>query len=86
MSGRSDIHREQTERWLKDKGIKYHALYMRKEGDHRADEIVKREIYDNNIRGKWHVKAVIDDRPKVIRMWQYDLGLPVINVGYGIEF
>jgi len=86
VSGRSSIHREQTERWLTKNWISYHALYMREAGDSRADEIVKREIYDKNIRGMWHVHAVIDDRPKVIRMWQFDLGLPVINVGYGIEF
>ena len=86
VSGRSDKHREQTERWLTKNWISYHALYMRKDGDSRADEIIKREIYDNKIRGIYHVHAVIDDRPKVIRMWQFDLGLPVINVGYGIEF
>lgn len=86
VSGRSDKHREQTERWLTRNWISYHALYMRKDGDNRDDRIVKREIYDEKVRGMWHVKAVIDDRPKVIRMWQYDLGLPVINVGYGIEF
>jgi predicted kinase len=86
VSGRSSEHRAQTERWLDKNWIHYHALYMRDVGDSRPDEVVKREIYDNHIRGMWHVKAVIDDRPKVIRMWQYDLGLPVINVGYGIEF
>lgn len=86
VSGRSDKHRDETERWLTRNWISYHALYMRKDGDSRPDEIVKREIYDEKIRGMYHVHVVIDDRPKVIRMWQYDLGLPVINVGYGIEF
>ena len=86
VSGRSGKYREETERWLVKHWIGYHALYMRAEGDQRPDEIVKREIYDTHVRGMYHVEAVIDDRPKVIRMWRYELGLPVVDVGNGIEF
>lgn len=86
MSGRDGKYREQTERWLDAKGINYNVLFMRDEGDTRPDEIIKRELYEANVKGKYNVVGVYDDRPKVCRMWQYDLGLPLFNVGYNLEF
>ena len=86
MSGRDGKHRPETERWLKQHWIRHHALFMRDEGDQTKDEIIKRNMYETHVKGQYNVVAVIDDRPKVIRMWQYDLGLPVLNVGYNIEF
>lgn len=87
FSGRSDKYRQETEQWLiANVGIPFN-LVMRKEGDTRADEIVKREMYEDHIEGQWNVWTVIDDRLKVCRMWYFDLGLPLLNVGPpGIEF
>jgi hypothetical protein len=42
---------------------------MRPEGDTRPDEVVKRELYKEHIKGKYNVIAVFDDRAKVCRMW-----------------
>jgi hypothetical protein len=44
----------------------------------RSDDIVKEEIYDNNIKDKYYVDFVIDDRMKVIRMC-CNLGLNVVS-------
>lgn len=79
VSGRQNICKSQTVNWLK-KHIEIidYDLYMRKAGDSRCDTIVKREIYQEHIKGKYDVVAVFDDRPKVIRMWR-ELGLFVFN-------
>jgi predicted kinase len=55
-------------------------LLMRKRGDMRKDTIVKREIWDASLAGKYNVLCAIDDRPSVCRMWRYDVGLLVMQV------
>jgi predicted kinase len=84
LSGRSDACREDTDRWLRAllPGSQDHrwSLLMRKAGDQRKDAIVKREIFDREIRDKYSVEFVVDDRPSVCRMWRA-LGLPVFQVG-----
>jgi predicted kinase len=80
LSGRSSICREQTIIWLERHQIKYTDLFMRADGDSRPDEIIKQELYLDNIRDRYNVLGVIDDRPKVCRMWR-KLGLSVFQVG-----
>lgn len=86
VSGRPDEYREVTEQWLQENGAKwyYHTLFMRKAGDRRPDTEVKQEILNKYFR-KDKIELVIDDRPSVIRMWQAN-GLPVMDVGNGVEF
>lgn len=62
----------------------YFTLIMRPDHDTRDDAIVKKEILDKYLKTEW-IHAVIDDRPKVVRMWREN-GLNVIDVGDGIEF
>jgi predicted kinase len=57
-------------------------LLMRKSGDNRRDDIVKREIFDAEIRDKYHVKFVLDDRMQVVLMWR-NLGLACFQVAPG---
>lgn len=91
VSGREDKYRESTLKFLNEKVSEYFEyvhlcpLFMRKTGDQRPDEIIKKEIYDENIKDKYDVLCVFDDRPKVIRMWR-SLGLYVFDCGRGIEF
>jgi len=92
MSGREDKYREPTEKFiaqycqvpdgLSAEGIPEcktvpHELHMRPTGDSRKDSIVKRELFDANVDGKYNVRFVLDDRPQVVRMWRYELGLTV---------
>lgn len=79
MSGRDEDCRTETEEWLKKQVINYQALHMRKPKDNRSDTIIKRELFDEHIRGKYQPMFVIDDRPSVVQMW-IDMGLFVINV------
>jgi hypothetical protein len=68
-SGRSDVVREQTEACLKEWGVKYHILRMRRDGDYRADNVVKGEWYDSLAP---HEKPALafDDRQQVVDMWR----------------
>ena len=78
FSGRSEVVREETERWLhrwvvsasscKNDGRPY--LYMRKENDFRNDVEVKREmIHSLNITPD-DVLCILDDRQAVVDMWR----------------
>jgi hypothetical protein len=53
-------------------------LFMRRDGDMRPDTVVKKEIYDNEIKDFNYVEAVFDDRPSVCRTW-WELGLFVFK-------
>jgi predicted kinase len=81
FSGRSRAHQAVTEEWLKLNNVPYDEIHTRMDGDKRADTIVKKEMYQAFIQGKYHVKYVIDDRPSVCRMWRNELGLKVFQVG-----
>lgn len=81
FSGRKDICHQDTVDWLLSNGLEsYYDLFMRETGDDRKDYIVKREIYERYIKGKYNVIGVFDDRLQVCRMW-YELGLPLFRVG-----
>ena len=82
VSGRKECCREITTQWLEqyfDFGI---DLYMRRDDDDRDDVIVKREIYEQHIKGRYNVQLVLDDREKVVRMWRQQ-GLTCLAVADG---
>lgn len=83
MSGRDSVCRQETRDWLKQHHIKYAALHMRAENDNRKDNIVKRELYEQHIAGKYNVLFVLDDRNQVVDMWRNELGLTVLQVAEG---
>ena len=83
ISGRMDQYKEQTVRWLKRHGVLYDDLFMRRANDRRKDSIIKREIYDREIRDKYYVEFVLDDRNQVVDLWRKDLKLPCFQVYYG---
>jgi len=86
FSGRSERCREETMRWLLDKcGLLVDGervnLVMRQSGDTRKDALVKRDMYDAYVRGKYDVLAVFDDRASVVReLWAAE-NLPVFRCG-----
>ena len=89
MSGRPEIDdegndiRRMTYDWLDKNELPYDDLFMRKEGDKRNDAIVKYELFNENVRGKYKVMGVFDDRLRVLSMWE-ELGVPVFNVNNGM--
>lgn len=82
VSGRDGSCRKDTEDWLDKNCICYTKLFMRKEGDNRPDEVVKEEIFNENIKGNYNVRFVLDDRNKVVDMWR-QLGLKCLQVAEG---
>ena len=80
FSGRSSVCRDLTISWLKQHNIKYQDLFMRPADDQRPDDLLKSELYYAHVHGKYNAIGVIDDRPKVCRMWR-NLGLTVFQVG-----
>jgi predicted kinase len=84
MSGRSDDSREQTKAWLNTHVLAGDLdLYMRKTGDYRPDWIVKYELFQEHIAGKYRVKFVLDDRNQVVELWRNKLGLSTFQVAEG---
>jgi predicted kinase len=82
-SGRTDDARAATEQWLaRHVGVPVEGLFMRAVGDQRKDSIVKGEIFDRHIRGRYQIVGVFDDRAQVVRMWRA-LGLTVFQVADG---
>ncbi len=82
-SGRSEEHREQTERWLTSVALTdYEMLLMRPVGDTRKDATVKEEMFRQHIDGKYNVVCVFDDRDSVVRLWR-SLGLTCLQVAEG---
>jgi len=82
LSGRDGSCRELTENWLDANNIPFDFLFMRPAGDSRKDSIVKMEIYNEHIRGKYNVKFILDDRNQVVDMWR-SLGLTCLQVAEG---
>jgi hypothetical protein len=84
ITGRQEIHRPQTERWLKKHNItNYEGLFMRQNGDMRKDIVIKKELYKTYVKGKYEILFVLEDRDQVVKMWRTELGLTCLQVDYG---
>ena len=83
MSGREDKFRPQTERWLAANNVHYDVLYMRTTNDFRKDAVVKRELYETNIKDKYNVLFALDDRDQMIRLYRDDLKIVAFQVADG---
>ena len=82
-SGRDDTYRAATTQWIKQHlGFEPEELHMRPGGDTRKDSIVKRELYEAHIAGRYNVRFVLDDRNQVVDMWR-GLGLTCLQVAAG---
>lgn len=82
VSGRDEICRPQTKRWIKENKIVCDALFMRPQGNTEKDTIIKERIYREHIEGKYNVLFVLDDRDQVVKMWR-SLGLTCLQVAEG---
>lgn len=92
-SGRDDTYRDSTTAWIEehlelaprteeeepDWPVR---LFMRPADDKRNDAIIKRELYEANIKGKYNVRFVLDDRDRVVEMWRSE-GLTCLQVAPG---
>ena len=82
-TGRPAAYRHQTVKWLSRKLLSWDRLLMRPaDKPHEHDWIIKKEIYDNNIKDKYNVLFVIDDRQQVVDMWRRE-GLVCLQCAKG---
>jgi hypothetical protein len=73
VSGRAEVGRAETTRWLRDKAgwwANPSILLMRPDGDYRQDTEVKYEMWENHIKDKHTVLLALDDRPEMVAMWR----------------
>lgn len=84
VSGRSDATRAETEAWLFKHGLGdgLGRLYMRREGDHRPDNIVKGELLDQIIAHGFRPIMAFEDRDQIVKMWR-ERGIPCAQVAEG---
>ena len=82
FSGRDEVCRNETFTWLENHSIPFAKLYMRPQDDKRKDSIVKKELYEKYIKGKYNVGFILDDRNQVVEMWR-SLGLKCLQVADG---
>jgi len=86
LSGRQEKDREPTEKFLEKYMLDGYPLFMRTTDDFRSDTIIKRELYEENVKGKYEILFVLDDRNSekcpVVDMWR-ELGLPCFQVADG---
>ena len=83
-SGRRDVFYEMSHAWLVGHDLLSgpHQIFMRKDGDGRKDVLVKKDIYEESIKGRYNVKYVLDDRDQVVDLWR-SLGLVCLQVAEG---
>lgn len=82
FSGRDAVCETQTREWLTENNVWFDALFMRPEGNTEKDAIIKQRMFDENIRGKYYIEYVLDDRQQVVDMWR-SLGLTCLQVAEG---
>jgi len=81
LTGRNEKFRDITEEWInKHLPIPY-KLYMRADDDKRPDTIYKKEVIDNHIFGKFFIEAILDDRPRICRMFR-EMGFVVFQLNH----
>ena len=86
ITGRPCKYMNETIQWLKKyTGGDVKGLWMRKNGDHRPDYIIKKEIYETQIKpnlGNDCIAGVFEDRKQCVDMWR-SLGLTCYQVAEG---
>lgn len=83
VTARSTQWRNHTAMWLALNGIPSDAMFMRKQGDHRKDVLVKADILAR-IRTQYEVVHAVDDNPSIIALWKSE-GIPTTRVPGWVE-
>ncbi len=69
VTARPERYRTVTEWWLERYKVKYSGLYMRPDDNVQPDAEVKRAIL-HELRKKYNIWYVVEDRAKVVEMWR----------------
>ena len=82
LTGRDVEHKNHTQTWLKDNQVPYDYLFMRRLGDMREDDVVKEEIFLQEIKEQFQILFVVEDRLKVVKKWR-ELGIVCLQCDWG---
>ena len=82
-TGRPEKYRERTAKWMDKHAIPFDLLFMRKDGDYRADYIIKREMLVEMQRREFDILFVIDDRTSVVERCWREAGLVCLQAAKG---
>ncbi len=88
VSGRDNSCYNTTRQWLWDNSVWFDRLWMRpveavdSRGGKLPDFMIKYDIFNKHIRGKYNVQFVLDDRDQVVDLWRR-LGLKCLQVAPG---
>ena len=82
VSGRPERTRQATIEWLNQHGVHFAALYMRADGDHRDDDIIKIELLAQLRADGYAPVLAFDDRTRVVQAWRAN-GIPCAQVAPG---
>ncbi len=82
VTGRPERTRAMTQAWLKWNLSGYQTMFMRPDGDYRADDVLKREIYERDIAPHYDVLFALEDRSRCVRMYR-SIGVPCLQVAEG---
>ena len=82
-TGRMEKGKDVTEKWLLKHRVPTGPVYMRKDGDHREDYVVKAELLDT-IRGTYpeEIGGAFEDRQQMADMYRAR-GIRVFQVAKG---
>ena len=71
-TGRAGEYNDITEMWLQENGLRTPGslLFSRLPGDYRKDNIVKEIILEFEIKTRYGILFVVDDRKQVVDMWR----------------
>ena len=81
VTGRPEKYREKTMKWLSNISRIENLnerLFMRKDGDHRQDYVVKREIVEK-LKERGPIRMAFEDRDQVVQMYR-SLGIRCLQV------
>lgn len=79
LTGRSEECRKETEIWLKKRAFKGYKLIMRESNDFRKSTVVKKELYEKHIKGKYNVLFALEDKTDICQMWRAE-GIKTLQV------
>lgn len=82
FTGRDGSCLNETENWLYLSNINYDKIFIRPAGNMEKDSLIKERLYNENIKGKYNVLSIFDDRNQVVEMWR-SLGLTCCQVQTG---
>lgn len=81
-SGRDEEFRQVTTDWLMNNRVTFDRLVMRKAGDRRRDDLVKEDLFWEQIAPRYDVQGCLDDRDRVVQKWRA-MGLTCLQVADG---